>query len=151
MSRSPHGVYSEYELLSSFFHESREGLVRFSERLKNQAEEAGHETSLTHNDLARPLLYAQRGLNKAHEYRETLTTLFRTESSWQQAQSMLDDLREVQRDILASLDSFYDKLEAIGGYEEFEGEFGRWYMEMLEPYIRKETFQQPDYSKTADA
>lgn len=144
ISRSPHGVYSEYELLSSFFHESREGLVRFSERLKNQAERADHETPLIHNDLARPLLYAQRGLNKADEYRETLTTLYRTKSSWQEAQSRLADLRQVQRDVLVSLESFYDKLEATGGYEEFEGEFGRWYMDMLEPYIGRAAFQQDD-------
>lgn len=128
-------VYREYDLHRRFFEEAHEGLARFSERLRDEADRTGDGDSLSHNDLARALLYAQRGLNKIEQYGPELTTLLDREASQNQAQAALTDLRENQKDVLASLESFYDKLEAAKGWAVYALDFARWYTDSLEHYI----------------
>ncbi len=60
---SAQNIYDEYALHSRFFQEARNGLIRFSERLKQDEGDRVNE-HLTHKDLAGSLLYAQMGLDK---------------------------------------------------------------------------------------
>ncbi len=140
---SPRSIYDEYALRRRFFQESRDGLVRFSERLK-QGDSVDSE-GLTHNDLAGPLLRAQMGLDKAEEYKETLTApLLGSEFSLPEVRSVLTELREIQKDVLALLETFWDKLEAQEGHVQFKDEFARWYTESLELLASVEpTHRQP--------
>ncbi len=100
---------------------------------------------LTHNDLAGPLLRAQMGLDKAEEYKETLTApLLGSEFSLPEVRSVLTELREIQKDVLALLETFWDKLEAQEGHVQFKDEFARWYTESLELLASVEpTHRQP--------
>lgn len=139
-SGSTKSIYAEYHLHKRFFQEARDGLIRFSERL-NQYEEEKEPSNerLTQNDLADPLLHSQKGMDKAEEYRETLTTpMFRNESSQREAQSMLVELREIQKDVLAFLETFWNKLEATKGHTQFKDEFASWYMDSLEPHVPRD-------------
>lgn len=148
---STQSIYAEYHLLKRFFQEARDGLIRFSDGLKqDEKKEELSDEGLTHNDLAGPLLHAQKGVNKAEEYRETLTApMFRNESSQRKAQSMLVELREIQKDILASLETFWNKLEAEEGHTEFKDEFARWYVGSLEPHMHRDTAHGEGGTRTA--
>ncbi len=149
---SPRSIYDEYALHRRFFQEARDGLIRFSGRLK-QGEGDGVNEQLTHNDLTGPLLYAQMGLDKAEEYKETLTApLLGSEFSLQEAHSMLAELRKIQGEVLTSLEAFWDRLEAEEGHAQFKDEFAGWYTESLEPFtsaepIRSQRRSAPDLSE----
>src|SRR5215213_3361228 len=61
---SPQDIYRVYDLHRRFFQEAREGLGRFSERLREEAAQAEDASlDLAQEKLARALLHAQRGLN----------------------------------------------------------------------------------------
>ncbi len=135
---SPQSIYDEYAFHRRFFQEARDGLIRFSGRLK-QGEDEGVNEQLTHNDLAGPLLYARMGLDKVEEYKETLTApMLSSEFSLQEAWSMLTELQKIQGEVLTSLEDFWDRLEAQEGYAHFKDEFARWYTESLESHASAE-------------
>ncbi len=134
--RTPRDIYREYDLHRRFFQEAREGLARFSERLRDGAARSGDGKSLSHNDLARALLYAQRGINKVEEYEPALTTLPSREPSRREAESVLADMREGQKDVLASVRDLYKELRDKEGYAWFKDEFVQWYAHDLRPYVQ---------------
>ncbi len=136
---SPQSIYDRYALHRRFFQEARDGLVGFSERLKRSEDDAVNNEHLTHNDLAGPLLYAQMGLDKVEEYKETLTApILGSKFSLQEARSMLTELRKIQGEVLTSLETFWEKLEAEEGHAQFKDEFAGWYTESLEPHASAE-------------
>ncbi len=138
---SAQDIYDEYALHRRFFQEARDGLIRFSERLK-QGEGDGVDEHLTDKDLAGSLLYSQMGLDKTEEYKETLTApLLRKDFSQGEVRSMLIELQKIQKEVLTSLEAFWDKLETEEGQAQFKDQFARWYTGSLEPYMRQDEAQ----------
>ncbi len=138
---SAQDIYDEYALHRRFFQEARNGLIRFSERLK-QGEGDRLNEHLTHKDLAGSLLYSQMGLDKTEEYKETLTApLLRKDFSQGEVRSVLIELQKIKEEVLTSLEAFWDKLETEEGQAQFKDQFAKWYTGSLEPYMRQDVAQ----------